>query len=854
MNNIEDLNNRSGDLFEFTDTRPTAVTFTYDPPLDKSITVNEGASFDLPIGMEIDEIINYSETNVAVSIDISAVPGCSVDWGTLPSYINSNEDTPEVFQITGLRSGADWNTVMPNVDVTLNSSFNGSLTIPVTVDWVDINGANQSKSYDVNATVLEVLSLTQVTDVHFYTHNTEQVISVVPQIQDTGVGYTWTVTVESLRPEVLDEITYTGSDATFSWNNSTKTGTFTGTKAGVNSALSAMKVKVVQNTFWDFDLEFNSSNDTNAETDVSVVSCKTNDQTVMKKSVSDTYESPNTVMETITGGPRITATDGLFLTEIESYDPNDIDEFNAASATVTGNIVEDSNNLSGYNYTDTNAPTSDPLYRTYVPFTSAGTRKLYPTNRMGVFPAYTNDTGNIYVLSTNIFNCVWELSGSTWAPTAILTHWHELYNESTDSNITSFVKSPVNHMSRNGTTIAVAWNQMDSSGNAYLSKIFIHEKVGGTWTKTHEIDNPHFVVGDAYYTTEHSIDQIYVSSTGNYIIAHTGAGSSSTESKFFVCEYNSGTNSWSVRDDDIVGPTDASDYYGNGLVNTLAISSNGSRILFASGKKVVSPATASENPFIWAGNWNGTTYVETDRILVDTSTAQNISKFGSIDITADASNLVAQRRASAFGPITKYNYSGGIYNLAVTLNYFQQGGAKISADGETIVSSVTSNLQGGATVEFVWNGNDYDSLSNITVHKYDSTNGNTETWKSVTVISSDIAPPPNVITGNDYTYFGGYGFAITNDKIFLFFEPNDDDDCFVKVLTWDDLGRSIDNTGTPTLTIFGNQTDHNTLLWNFEMLVNNGLTTPVELVYTTTQYKTDGTTVASSRNHFVNPV
>lgn len=861
MNNIDDLNNRSGDLFEFTDTRSTAVTFTFDPPLDKSITVNEGATFDLPIGMEIQEIINYSQTNVAVSIDISNAPGSSVDWGTLPSYVSSNENTPEIFQITGLRSGADWNNIMPNVDITLNSSFNGSLTIPVTVSYTDGDGVSQSKSYDVNATVLQVLSLTQVSAIHYYTHNTEQVISSVPQIQDTGVGYTWTVTVESLRPEVLDEITYTGSDATFSWNSSTKVATFTGTKAGVNTALSGMKVKVLQNTFWDFDLEFNSSNDNNAETDVSVVSCKTNDQSVMKKSVSDTYASPNTVVETITGGPRITATSGLFLTTIESYDPNDVDSFNASSISITGNIVEQVETINGYSYTWTGSGATDhptglgsALTRDLV--TASGyTVPMFPTFyavNAGAGVQIFNDNNTVLMTHDGFRTSVFEKSGGSWSAVAVLQHPNEIYSDTVDSNISGFVSEPLAQMSKDGSTIVITGNQADTNGDLYYSKLFVNKKVNGVWTKTHEIDNPLANIGTTFFGASERIDELAISSTGNYIIVRTKSFSNNIRTNdFFVAAYDSGTNTWSTRTVNL--PSDWSDYSGTtDYNNQIKISTNGSRICLLSSSKSTAPTTASENPFCYVATWNSSqnAYTQTQRLLYETNSVRNIA-IGAISITPDGNKMLLTNSVSGTpNQFKKYDFSSNSYTLKKTFNYTTTGTPQISPDGQTIVTGTPS---------FTWNGTDFDQVSNIIVHKFESTSGSGDVWQSTT-IANTLTPPGNAATGYDYRadLHGLHNMNLSNNYATFLFGNTDPDaktrDFFFLVVEWDDLGRFVDNTGTPTLTVFGNQTDHNTLLWNFDMLVNNGLTTPVELIYTTEHYKTDGTLVVSSRNHFINPV
>jgi hypothetical protein len=333
---------------------------------------------------------------------------------------------------------------------------------------------------------------------------------------------------------------------------------------------------------------------------------------------------------------------------------------------------------------------------------------------------------------------------------------------------------------------------------------------------------------------------LYVSATGDYILGATNNNSSATP-KFFVLAYNSSTSTWSVREQDITLPTG---YYGTNNTQSMAITSTGDRICIASGLKTSAPTTGSENAFCWIGNWSGSAYTEDDKIVVNSSAASTVFRFVALDITNDGGNLLLTRIGATAGPLYKYNWDGSTeYDLVATLNY---SNGRLSPDGESIVT-VTD------TAKFDYNGTDYDTLSGVVVHRYNGTSGGTESWQSVTIIDTDIEPASAVtqtldyIRGNSVNIYDGYVVVVWQNT-------DSDPENFVHVYSFDDTGRTIDNTGTPTITVFGNQTDHNTYLWDFDMLVNNGLTTPVELVYTTTQYKTNGTTVQSSRNHFINPV
>lgn len=857
MNSIQDLNTASATAFEFTDFRTSDVKFVTNIFTDFTLTKNEGDEFNLPLGFDIKEIINYTLADAYIEIDLTGSTGNNVDWGTLPVHLTTSTPVAEVYRIGGFKSSADWQVIKNNIVIELSNSYNGALSIPVTVYWTNSEGST-SAGYTISLTINEVLSLTQITDIHYYTHNTAAVIANPPQLVDSG-NYTWTVNVEGQRSQVIDEIAYTGSDAAFAWDNSLKVATFIGTLAGVNTALGDMTLKVQQNTFWDFDLEYTSSNDNNSETDVSTISCKTTDQSVMKLSIDDTYASPTVARESISGGPRITATDGYFLTTIEPYDSNDIQSLYADDTNITGAILESEGDV---HY---------PGWRTAAatPFDNIPAADLVRTFTVGSFTipcyystVYSGIRQQNYISNDNSLLCrndgftvqIYENSGSGYEGTAILQHYNEVYTSTT--NLAQLAGACI---SGDGSTVIASYVERDSSQNLVDERIFVYKVVSNVWTKTHEIQNPHQITGNSQGSDNTITDgSLFVSENGNFISAAT------SDKKLFVLAYDSGLNSWSSRQTNITPGTDYNDFYKSQFGAPPVISSDGGSLFYTTGRRTTLPTTYAENPYIWIATWNGSIYTELTQInsreynLPQNQTAYNLS-YDHIDITPAGDRLVVQISGSDTLILRK---DGSTWNKGATLGTYKSLGAKISPDGTTVITMYNSGFN-DVKANFFWDVDDWLPLQYVNVNKLSGvidTNTGFEIWNNITVIPNDIAPPSSAETGLDFAQ-GSYLHDVNNTVFVQHYTNNGatngttpEIDGFIKVYSWDELGRTIDNVGK-SITIFDTHTSHNALLWDFDLLPTANLTTPIELVYTTTQYpSTGGATVVSSRNHFIRPV
>ena len=331
MNSIEDLNTSSATAFEFTDNRTAGFRFDRTLPTNRSLTVNEGSSHTVPLGIDILEIINYSTLNAAMRVDLSSAPsGTTIDFGTLPTGCVLTESPSNVYTVTNINTVDAWNSLKaPEID--LGSVFNGTFSYTVSI----LSSTLSPVEYTVSMTVLEVFSLTTPTAAT-YTRGSTQLINA-PDLQDTGgLGINWTITVDSSDyPEALDTISTTSSaGGTLTWTSGTKTAEIYGNIDQVNDILNTLSITFASDSDLTFTLRYESENDTNSETDI-VVQVFTSTSTDILGSVRSTPNYLEDQANDISGGPLITSGEtGRFVMDI-SANPNGIVE----SMDILGNFI-----------------------------------------------------------------------------------------------------------------------------------------------------------------------------------------------------------------------------------------------------------------------------------------------------------------------------------------------------------------------------------------------------------------------------------------------------------------------------------------------------------------------------------
>jgi hypothetical protein len=301
------------------------VAFTSQTATNQSISVTEGGTFLVSVGNNIVGVNDYAITAPTYTIDVSAVPGTTVTWSTIPSGCVVTNPSSGVYRISGITDAGVWEQIKQPT-ISLPNYYDGVFSYTATVNW---NNFANSMAWTVTVTVADVSLLTNTTSFDFYSGRTYAVTGY-PQIVDTGnqnPGYIVTV-----APTITSAIT-TMSCTGGTFNNSTKTLTISGTKEFVNAGLASISVSISASYESNIVLVYSASTDINSET-------STKTQTLVKLAdvTFDTLSPTSRTASTTEGGTFIqpVAANLTFINENDSPLPSYIiDLTNAPGSTVT---------------------------------------------------------------------------------------------------------------------------------------------------------------------------------------------------------------------------------------------------------------------------------------------------------------------------------------------------------------------------------------------------------------------------------------------------------------------------------------------------------------------------------------
>lgn len=125
MQTLTYLNGVGSTQVAFTDSRPSGVVF--DRPRGKDYEFTETQlTFNLLVGAEIVEIINPTQANVRYKINLGAVSGVTLNFGTLPLGITVSQNG-SIYTFYGIDSVADWNLIKAP-QVVIDPTFAGSFS------------------------------------------------------------------------------------------------------------------------------------------------------------------------------------------------------------------------------------------------------------------------------------------------------------------------------------------------------------------------------------------------------------------------------------------------------------------------------------------------------------------------------------------------------------------------------------------------------------------------------------------------------------------------------------------------------------------------------------------------------
>jgi hypothetical protein len=304
MNTLEELNSYGNETIEYTDSRAANVTFTSVESLDYFLIINESTLHSVPVGIEIDEIINYASSLPTYTINLTDLTNATATWPTLPSYVTVENTTAGIYIVRGMRSQNDWD-IVKSPSIAMPNSFFGEWSYSPTITYV-YQSVLQTVNWLVTLEVLESNSLGDTVD-FVYNISSSQVIADNPLIIEIGtLNPTYTITVTPAAVSSVSTMSSAGTGGTSNFNNSTKVLTIVGTKTQVNSHLSSITftATAVEN---DFNMTYQATSSAGGtDTKVQFFRCASILflGVVRTPAVYYTEDIPLTV----TGGPLITDT------------------------------------------------------------------------------------------------------------------------------------------------------------------------------------------------------------------------------------------------------------------------------------------------------------------------------------------------------------------------------------------------------------------------------------------------------------------------------------------------------------------------------------------------------------------
>jgi len=328
MNSLQELNNYNNSLtYSYTDLRIAGLVFDRTTPTNQSLTVNEGASFSHPIGMDVLEVINHETSLPTLTINISSLAGLTINWPVTPAGVTITEMSSGVWQVSGWTNKVTWDQIKsPTITCpqSIPNAYFGTFTYTATIAYIDGALGPQTKSYTTTVSVLDVTFMTNPTTLTYAPSATTAITGnpTIINIDATYPGATFTVVGTPIPTTSVDTFTNSASGGTFTFNNATKTFTISGTRAQVNTRLAALSIVSTANES-DFILNYLLSNNQDGTTDQKNQQFR--NTSIEYLSNADTtgvsYIEDNASYATITGNPLITdaSVDGSGTYTVEVY-------------------------------------------------------------------------------------------------------------------------------------------------------------------------------------------------------------------------------------------------------------------------------------------------------------------------------------------------------------------------------------------------------------------------------------------------------------------------------------------------------------------------------------------------------
>ena len=118
MNTLTELNNYGQTSLTYTDNRAAAVIFDRPSPDNQNYNAAVNETHQVPVGINITEIIKPEVKNVFYEIDVTGISGATVSWPTIPSGCTVTNPSTGIYRLNFINDAATWEIVKrPNISV-----------------------------------------------------------------------------------------------------------------------------------------------------------------------------------------------------------------------------------------------------------------------------------------------------------------------------------------------------------------------------------------------------------------------------------------------------------------------------------------------------------------------------------------------------------------------------------------------------------------------------------------------------------------------------------------------------------------------------------------------------------------
>ena len=98
-------------VLTFTDLRTAKVTFDRVTPTAQTASYVTAGTWDVPLGINITDIVLPATELVYFQVDVSNVTGATVSWPSLPAGYSVTTIGAGVYRVSNIQSRADWDLI-----------------------------------------------------------------------------------------------------------------------------------------------------------------------------------------------------------------------------------------------------------------------------------------------------------------------------------------------------------------------------------------------------------------------------------------------------------------------------------------------------------------------------------------------------------------------------------------------------------------------------------------------------------------------------------------------------------------------------------------------------------------------